>query len=100
MQIGESLEETAIRETFEETGVSLKNLRLIKVVSGAQAKVIDEEGNETYYVTAFFRSTAFSGKVRGSPEGFEVGFFSLTALPQPLSVAAREAVAYLKMEFG
>ena len=98
MAIAESLEETAIRETLEETGLQLNSVSLIRVVSGRDAIIRHDDGAETYYVTAIFRCTDFSGELRGSSEGEEVAFFSLDNLPQPISISAKGAVKYLLSE--
>ena len=98
MDVGESLEQTAIRETFEETGIVLNSLSLIKLVSGKDAVICDANGTETYYVTAIYGCTDFSGELRGSFEGEEVDFFDLDELPQSISISVQGAVAYLKQE--
>ena len=96
MDIGESLEETAIRETYKETGITLNSLRLIRLVSGKDAVIRDAEGTETYYVTAIYESSVFIGKVQGSSKGEEVDFFALDNIPQPISISVQGAVAYLQ----
>ena len=96
MDIGESLEETAVRETFEETGLTLHTLELLTVVSGKNTLVKHRDGSQTYYVTAIFGSKSFSGELRGSDEGQEVAFFDLEGLPAPLSAAAVGAAEYLR----
>lgn len=98
MNIGESLEETTVRETFEETGITLHSISLIRLVSGKDAVIRDTHGTETYYVTAIYRCTDFSGELRGSAEGEEVGFFDLSEIPQPMSVSVQGAIAYLQKE--
>lgn len=96
MDIGESLEETAIRETFEETGLTLYQLELITIVSGKDAYIQDEAGSKTYYVTAIFRCNNFSGTLRGSAEGEEVQFFDIDKVPTPFSTSVQGAIEYLK----
>jgi len=96
MDVGESLEETAIRETLEETGIVLNSLSLIRLVSGKDAVIRDANGAATYYVTAIYESSDFSGELQGSNEGGEVGFFDLDNIPQPISISVEGAVAYLK----
>ena len=98
MDIGESLEETAIRETFEETGIIVHSLDLIQIVSGKDAVIRDAHGVETYYVTAIYKCTNFGGELRGSVEGQDVGFFDIQQLPQPISISVQGAVAYLNQE--
>ncbi len=100
MDIGESLEETAIRETFEETGIILNNIELIKLVSGKDAIVQDTNGVETHYVTAIYSCTNFSGELCGSTEGQEVAFFNLDAVPQPMSKSVEAVVDYMKQKSG
>jgi len=95
MDVGESLEETAIRETFEETGLTLHTLERLTVVSGKNALVQHRDGSQTYYVTAIFESKDFSGALRGSDEGRELDFFDLERLPAPLSVSAVGAAEHL-----
>ena len=85
MDVGESLEETAIRETFEETGLTLHMLELLTVVSGKKAVVQHYDGSQTYYVTTIFGCSNFLGELRGSDEGQELGFFDLERLPLPIS---------------
>jgi ADP-ribose pyrophosphatase YjhB (NUDIX family) len=96
MDIGESLEETAIRETFEETGLTLYQLELICVVSGKNSCIENDDGTKTYYVTAIFKCNEFSGSLQGSSEGEEVDFFDVDNLPSPVSTSARGAVDYLR----
>ena len=95
MDVGESLEETAIRETFEETELTLHMLELLTVVSGKKALVQHHDGSQTYYVMTIFGCSNFSGEPRGSDEGQELGS-DLERLPAPLSVTATGAAAYLR----
>jgi hypothetical protein len=59
-----------------------------------------QDGSKTYYVTAIFKSTNFSGELQGSDEGREVDFFGFDSLPSPLFVSARGAVNSLKKIVG
>lgn len=95
METGESLEETATRETLEETGLTLHTLELLTVISGKSTLVKHRDGSQTYYVTAIFESESFSGELSGSDGGQEVTFFNLESLPVPLSVAAVGAAEHL-----
>jgi ADP-ribose pyrophosphatase YjhB (NUDIX family) len=57
MELGESTEEVARREVYEETGLKVEKLHLISVYSGPQNYIKAENGDEFYVVTvAYFRA--------------------------------------------
>ena len=64
---GESIVQSAIREVKEETGLIMKNPRLVGV-----KQFWVKSGR---YIVFLFSATKFSGDLRGSNEG-EVGWFS------------------------
>lgn len=86
MELGESLEETAIREVFEEVGLTCKNLKLFNIYSGAELYYKYPDGNEVYNVTATYLCKEYSGKlIVDLHEGCEAKFFALDKIPQNLS---------------
>ena len=61
MELGESTEETARREVFEETGLHIGELRLLGVYSGKDYLCIAQNGDEFYTVVTAYITTDFSG---------------------------------------
>jgi ADP-ribose pyrophosphatase YjhB (NUDIX family) len=86
MEIGETFEETAIRETLEETGLVVKNLQLFGLYSGESCFVTYPNGDEVYSVQAIFQSDTYTGQLKQSgEESKEHRFFGRTELPQNLN---------------
>ncbi len=77
---GEKPEETATRETQEETGVTISDVKFRVVTND-----VFEEAQEQY-ITLWFDATYVSGeaKVKAPEEESEVGWFTWDSLPQPL----------------
>jgi 8-oxo-dGTP diphosphatase len=77
---GERPEQTAMRETQEETGVSINNLKFRCVTNDVFEK------DQKHYITLWFQADYVAGeaKLKAPDEESEVGWFALDALPQPL----------------
>ncbi|MEK5057306.1 MULTISPECIES: NUDIX domain-containing protein [unclassified Paenibacillus] len=58
MEAGESIEETMIREVFEETGLLVKQHELYSVYSGSRMKYRYPDGNEVVFVMFIFHAEA------------------------------------------
>ncbi len=71
VELGESVEEAAIRETREEVAVEIDKLSLLNVYSYRESPV----------VTVVFFSDIVGGNPRTGEEAEEVAFFPLEALP-------------------
>ncbi|OPA73776.1 DNA mismatch repair protein MutT [Paenibacillus selenitireducens] len=83
MELGESVEECAIREVKEEIGLTLKSLQLIGVFSGKELYTKLRNGHEYYNVVIGYACTEFEGEIQ--PDGVEVlaaQFFSMKDLPE------------------
>ena len=62
MELGESTEEVLRREVFEETGMTLPDVKLFNVYSGADFLVrVPENGDEFYVVTTVYLVENFTG---------------------------------------
>ncbi|WP_283152203.1 NUDIX hydrolase [Guptibacillus hwajinpoensis] len=84
MDLNESVQETARREVFEETGLVLKDMSLFGIYSGPDKEKTFGNGDQVSPVQVLFRCHDFEGELRGSDESFETAFFSLDDLPENL----------------
>ncbi len=77
---GEGPEQTAIRETKEETGITISDIKFRAVTNDIF------EAEHEHYVTIWMEANYVSGKprVRAAEEESEVGWFAWDALPEPL----------------
>ncbi|ART75084.1 DNA mismatch repair protein MutT [Sutcliffiella horikoshii] len=83
MELGESTEDVAKREAFEETGLIVDKLNLINVYSGSQNYIKAENGDEFYVVTVAYYSDAFEGELRvDEAESIKFEFFYPDGLPK------------------
>jgi ADP-ribose pyrophosphatase YjhB (NUDIX family) len=91
MEIGESAEECAVRETFEETGLHVKVKRLVGVYSDPRNYSIMRYpgGHTIHYVIVLYEVERSGGELAVSLESTDVGFFPVTELPEPLAPSAR-----------
>ena len=82
MELGESAEDTARREIYEETGLNIGKLNLFDVFSGAKHLVIVPNGDKFYSVTIAYYTQDFKGQIRiDEVESLELRFISLDSLP-------------------
>ena len=76
MEPGESLTEACEREVLEETGLHVKVKRLISVVTDANTLLVYPDGNRWQLVVLHFEAEPTNGKLNGSVESSEVGYFT------------------------
>ena len=84
MDLDESLEETAVREVREETGLDVT----VKALIGIYSKYNDEyqNGDKTQPVLAFFKCSIVGGELRcDGDETLELKYFDLNDKPELLN---------------
>lgn len=82
MDLYESIEENAIRELKEETGIRAEELELVTVLSGKEFYFEYPNGDKMCTVIVLFRVLNYNGTVKVSDsESKELKFFPLTDLP-------------------
>lgn len=95
MEPGESLEQVAVRELFEETGLAGAQLSLLQVFSGKDMYYQYPHGDEVYNVVAAFICNTYSGQLlKEENEVAALQFFSLDELPTAISPPDQIVVDY------
>ncbi|RAZ73470.1 NUDIX hydrolase [Planococcus halotolerans] len=85
MELGESTEEVARREVFEETGLKINKLNLINVYSGKQNHLKAENGDEFFVVTVAYYTEEFEGElIIDEAESINFEFFSFDEIPKEI----------------
>lgn len=87
MEIGESIEETAKREVFEEVGIKLQEINFFKVYSGQDFYYKYPNGHEVFNVVNFF---TYKGNIAAAinidfKEVKEAKFFRFDEIPEKIS---------------
>ncbi len=89
LEFGESFDECAIRETYEETGLVIANPTFLAITND----VFVEEGK--HYITVWVEAPYVSGEpgIHAAYEMSEIGWFALDALPDPLFLPLKQFIA-------
>ncbi|MEC1180145.1 NUDIX hydrolase [Metasolibacillus meyeri] len=82
MELGDSFEETAQKELFEETGLIAHELKLVGLASGKELYYQFPHGDEIYNATAIFQATTVTGTLKIDKESKDLQYFSLNQLPK------------------
>ncbi|GGH77417.1 8-oxo-dGTP pyrophosphatase MutT (NUDIX family) [Pullulanibacillus pueri] len=86
MDLGESFEEVAKREVYEETGLVVDNLKLLDVFSGSKYYIKVPNGDELYSATAVYYTRDVSGDMEiDYSESEKMQYFSINSLPNELT---------------
>ncbi|MEO4055207.1 NUDIX domain-containing protein [Solibacillus sp. CAU 1738] len=82
MELGETVLETAVRETFEETGLRVEQLKLFGIYSGKEGFAEYPNGDKVFSIQIIFHSSCFSGELmHDTEESHEHRFFTRNNLP-------------------
>lgn len=91
MELGETLEEVALRELKEETGLNANKLKLIGVFSGHRYYFRYPNGDETYSVISLFHAQQVTGRLSmNDGESLDLKFFGKDHLPNKIEKRAWE----------
>lgn len=83
MDLGESVQDTARREVYEETGLKLEELELFGIYSGPQYDKTFSNGDQVSLVLISFICKQYSGElVESNEESIQNKFYSLKELPE------------------
>ena len=100
-ELGETLEDTARRELFEETGLTARTLRFLTLCSGPEFAYTYPNGDRVEYVTAVYQAVEVEGDLRtDEAENSDLRYFGVHDLPssmhpllQPLLARALKVLA-------
>lgn len=88
MELGESFQETAIRELTEETGLIAKKLEMIDMLSGKETFRVYPNGDQLYDITAIYEVLEYEGEInKDNIETKELKFFNIKELPALTSMS-------------
>jgi len=91
MELGESVEDTARRELYEETHLKAGNLNLINVYSGPEHYIRAQNGDEFYVVTVAFYTNEITGELEvDRKEALAFEYFDPDHLPKQIVKSHRK----------
>ena len=96
-ELGERLEETAVREVHEEVGLTCRTLRLFGVYSGPELYYRYPNGDEVHNVSVSYLCRDFSREIEVDPtEGKAAAFFGIDEFPSDISPPVRPIIEDLR----
>lgn len=101
MELGESTEEVGIREVYEETGLTVKQLKLINIYSGEDQFSTAANGDQFYSVTAAYFTTDYNGPLRvNQDEAIQCRFIDVDDLPEKMIGSHRMMIGEFVDKYG
>ncbi|MEQ2526953.1 NUDIX hydrolase [Bacillaceae bacterium CLA-AA-H227] len=98
MELGDSFEETAKRELYEETGLISNHLEIVGIASGKEFYYKFPHGDEIFNATVIFRAMDVTGNMKKDHESLDLTYFPLDSLPKLNYTTQKilEKIGYLK----
>ena len=92
VEIGESVEETAKRELFEETGLIANRLDFFNIYSGKDMLYTYPNGDKTYLIITLWICEDYSGEIKiDKNEVEELKWFDVNEIPKDISPTLKKA---------
>lgn len=89
-ELGEALEDTAIREAKEETGLDIKELIYLGTTSGEQCYIEFPHGDKAYFITIGYVCKSYTGNLNiDNFETEDLYFFKYEELPDNIPKSHR-----------
>jgi len=93
LELGETVEETVMRELKEEIGITPTKLKLYKIFSGEDMHDICPNGDETYCVNIIFLCDEYEGELKQDDyEVTELKWFDVDNLPANINAPIDKAI--------
>ena len=93
-ELGESMEDAALRELLEETGLRAKRVRLLALCSGPEFAHTYPNGDRIDQVAAIYQALEVEGLPSASEEeSLEVRYFAVDGLPSPMEPLSERLLA-------
>jgi ADP-ribose pyrophosphatase YjhB (NUDIX family) len=99
MELGETVEEAARREVFEETDLTVGELELFGVFSTNTLQTFSN-GDQVQVVHISYLTDRVNGTLQLSAERLELRYFALGALPEPLFAPNVPILEVVQERFG
>lgn len=89
MELGETTEETAQREAYEETGLTVTDLKRFEVFSGKDFYFEYPNGDRVYNVIVAYKAGHVTGTLRTGEESLKLDYQPLSSLPASMIPTSR-----------